>query len=479
MFAASAGAAADDRPAPEAKADRTFVWWIVAAMALALVVRLAYAIAFKWNNPVGGDAAYYHFQANALAQGLGFVDPWSWAWRKTGVFDGAEHPPLYTMFLAVPSVLGFDSVREHLVSGTILGSLGCGVIGFAGRAVAGARVGIIAAFIAAVYANLFMNDGLIVSETLTALLVAFVVWFVYRFWRTPSIGNAALLGVAAGLLTLTRAELVLYFPIVVLPLTLRARGLITRERVKLAVVAVVVAAIPVLPWVGYNLSRFNEPVTLSTGGDFTLANTYCDSTFYGERVGWWDLRCMGDRWSVPGDESEVSQHFRRQGLDYLSAHLDRFPVVVAARVARMWDIYAPIQKLNWDTVEQGRSPIAVAGLALAQFYVLVIVAIIGLVMLRRRKIIIYPLIGLAVTCTAAAMIAFGSTRYRVPAEIAIIIAASVAVAALLDRWFPSGRRATPPATSDEPAPPDGPASGDGTARDTEQPTPRAPEPAHT
>jgi hypothetical protein len=218
---------------------------------------------------------------------------------------------------------------------------------------------------------------------------------------------------------------------------------------------------------------------LSTGGDFTLANTYCDSTFYGERVGWWDLRCMGDRWSVPGDESEVSQHFRRQGLDYLSAHLDRFPVVVAARVARMWDIYAPIQKLNWDTVEQGRSPIAVAGLALAQFYVLVIVAIIGLVMLRRRKIIIYPLIGLAVTCTAAAMIAFGSTRYRVPAEIAIIIAASVAVAALLDRWFPSGRRATPPATSDEPAPPDGPASGDGTARDTEQPTPRAPEPAHT
>ena len=83
-------------------------------------------------------------------------------------------------------------------------------------------------------------------------------------------GNAALLGAAAGLLALTRAELVLYFPIVVLPLTLRARGLVTRDRVKCAVVAVVVAAIPVLPWVGYNLSRFNEPVTLSTGGDFTL-----------------------------------------------------------------------------------------------------------------------------------------------------------------------------------------------------------------
>jgi 4-amino-4-deoxy-L-arabinose transferase-like glycosyltransferase len=488
MFAASAeaaaehGVAAEDEPAPEAtkdRVDRTFVWWIVGAMALALVIRLAYAIAFKWNNPVGGDAAYYHFQANALAQGLGFVDPWSWAWRKTGVFDGAEHPPLYTIFLAVPSVLGFDTVREHLVSGTILGSLGCGVIGFAGRAVAGARAGIIAAFIAAVYANLFMNDGLIVSETMTALLVGFVVWFAYRFWRTPTMGNAALLGAAAGLLTLTRAELVLYFPIVVLPLALRARGLDTRERVKRAVVVVVVAAIPVLPWVGYNLSRFNEPVTLSTGGDFTLANTYCDSTFYGERTGWWDIRCMDDRWALPGDESEVSKHFRQEGLDYLSAHLDRFPVVVAVRVARMWDVYAPIQKLNWDTIEQGRSPTAVAGLALGQFYVLVIVAIVGLVMLRRRKVIIYPLIGLAVTCTAAAMIAFGSTRYRVPAEIAIIIAASVPLAALLDRWFPSGRSAAPPAAGEEPTPSDGPASGGGTAQEAEPTAPRAPEPAHT
>jgi hypothetical protein len=110
---------------------------------------------------------------------------------------------------------------------------------------------------------------------------------------------------------------------------------------------------------------------------------------------------------------------------------------------------------------------------------LVIVAIVGLVMLRRRKVIIYPLIGLAVTCTAAAMIAFGSTRYRVPAEIAIIIAASVPLAALLDRWFPSGRSAAPPAAGEEPTPSDGPASGGGTAQEAEPTAPRAPEPAHT
>ena len=34
------------------------------------------------------------------------------------------------------------------------------------------------------------------------------------------------------------------------------------------------------------------------------------------------------------------------------------------------------------------------------------------------------------------MIAFGNTRYRVPAEIALVIAAAVPCARLLDRWRP-------------------------------------------
>jgi Dolichyl-phosphate-mannose-protein mannosyltransferase len=434
---------------------RTFCYWMLGAMALGLVVRFAYAYGFKWDQPLalpgdhglGGDAGYYHFQANAIAQGLWFLDPWSWALRHTGVHAGAEHPPLYTLFLAIPSVLGFDTFREHEVAGVMLGSITCGAVGFAGRAVGGRRVGIVAAFLAAVYANLWINDALVMSETIAALLAALVIWFGYRFWRTPTLRWAALFGFACGLAALTRAEFIFFFPIVALPLAIRARGLDGRERLKRGGVIVLLAALPLVPWVGFNLVRFNNPVTLSTGGDFTLANTYCPSTFYGDRVGWWDLRCMGDRWSVPGDESDAAKHFRQQGLDYLDAHLARFPVVLAARVGRMWDVYDPIQKLRWDSFEQGRGPNTVTRIALAQYYALAVLAIVGLVMLRRRKVIIYPLIGLAVTCTIAAMIAFGSTRYRVPAEIAIVVAAAVPVSALLDRWFPR-RRGVPPTEAD-------------------------------
>lgn len=457
---------------------RTFCYWMLGAVALGLAVRLGYAVGWKWDQPIavlsdqiGGDAGYYHYQANALAKGLWFVDPWSYTLRGTGVHPGAEHPPLYTLFLSIPSFLGFDTFRQHMIAGTILGSFTCGVMGFAGRAVAGRRVGIVAAFVTAIYANLWVNDALVMSETITGVLCAFVLWFAYRFWREPSMKNALWFGFLAGLAALTRAEMVLFLPIVGLPLVIGAKSLVARERVKRGIAIAVLAAVPVLPWVAFNMVRFNNPVTLSTGGDFTFGNTYCDSTFYGERLGWWDLTCMDDRWKIEGDESDQGLHFRNEGLDYLGDHLDRFPVVVAARVGRMWEVYRPFQKLHWDSFEMGRNPFAVAQIGLAQFYVLFILAVVGLVMLKRRKTIIYPLIGMAIIVTFAAAITFGGTRYRIPADLAMVLAASVPLAALWDRWRPP--RGASPSTGEQPveggpisdAPDDATASLDDTSED--------------
>ena len=416
--------------------DRRFFAWLVGAMVLGLAVRLAYIYGLKWDVGPAGDPAYYHFQANALVEGLGFVDPWSWAVRQTGVRGGAEHPPLFSLFLAIPSSLGFDTFRQHVIASGILGTLTCGMIGIAGRAVAGARVGIIAAFVAAIYANLFFNDGLALSESITAFTVAFVVWFAYRFWRDPTMRNVALLGLACGFAALTRVEVALFLPIGAIPLALRAPALLRPEKLKRVAVLVLMAAIPIAPWVGYNLSRFEEPVFLSTGGDFTVGNTYCPSTFSGDRLGWWDNSCMANRWAIPGDESQVAAHFREDGLEYLKDNLERLPVVLAARVGRMWGVYRPFRTMDFDSFE-GRKPNEAVRVASAQYYVLAILAVAGLVLLRRRRITILPLVGLLVASTFGAMASSGITRYRVAAEVALVIAGAVAIAHLSQRWFPS------------------------------------------
>jgi len=450
MSATVAGVATADPSAPvpehsatnEAPEARRFWLWLALIVAVGLAVRLFYAIHFKWDQPVGGDAFFYHWQARLLLDGDFFVGPYEF--KAFGrLRPNAEHPPLYTLFLGIPTALGFVSFRAHMLASCLLGTVTVGVVGIAGRRIAGARVGLVAAALAAVYAHLWFNDGLVVSETIAQLLVALVVLTAYRFWQTPSTGNAVWLGVTCGFAALTRAELVFYIPIVVIPLVLMVRGLATRARVERLAAVLVVAAIPVLGWVSYNYVRLDSPV-FSTGGDYTLANANCDSTYYGDRLGYWDLTCMRNRWKIPGNDAEVAREFRRDGLDYIEGHLTRLPVVLAARVGLMWDVYNPIQKLRWDAYEQGRGPTNLTRIGLAQYYVLALLAIVGFVMLRRRRVLILPLIGLIVTSTLAAMLALGATRYRSPAEIAIVLTAAVPIAALWDRWRPAGT--TSPAT---------------------------------
>ena len=232
-----------------------------------------------------------------------------------------------------------------------------------------------------------------------------------------------------------------------------------RQRVERLGVMALLVALPVLPWVAFNMVRFDHAVTLDTGGEFTLANTNCAGTYYGPNIGWWDANCLVNRYKQKGDESSVALHYEHQGLNYLEGHLSRLPVVLAARVGRLWGLYAPIQQLPKEDFEQGRGPRTITKLALAQYYALAILAIAGLVMLRRRKVIIYPLVSLVVIATVAALLAFGATRYRVPAEIAIVVAAAVPLTALLDRL---GDAMRPPQLSGGPpeSGPDRPGSTD-------------------
>ena len=431
--------------------SRRFYAWLVAAWVTGLAVRLFYALHYKWNQTIYGDAAYFFYQARAISEGHWFVDALRWHWLHQGFHQGAEHPPLYTLFLTIPDLLGFGTFREAMIASVLLGSLTVIAVGFLAREVAGWKVGVVAAFLAAIYANLWINDALVVSETVAALAIVLFILYVYKFWKQPTWRNAAWFGFLGGLTVLTRAEFVFLVPILGLILALTARTLSTRKRLERLGVMALLVALPVMPWVGYNLARFDHPVTLDTGGEFTLANTNCAGTYYGPDLGWWDFTCLSNRYKQKGDESTVALHYEHQGLTYAEHHLSRLPIVMAARVGRMWGLFRPIQQLPKEDFEQGRGPRTITKLALVEYYALAILAIGGLVMLRRRKVIIYPLVSLAIIATVAAMLAFGATRYRVPAEIAIVVAAAVPLMAFFEY---AAEQLRPPQLSTGPPGPD-------------------------
>ena len=62
-------------------------------------------------------------------------------------------------------------------------------IGYLGRRVAGARVGLLAAGVAAVYPVLIGADAALLTESLFGLCVAVTLWIAYRMWDQPTYGR--------------------------------------------------------------------------------------------------------------------------------------------------------------------------------------------------------------------------------------------------------------------------------------------------
>jgi 4-amino-4-deoxy-L-arabinose transferase-like glycosyltransferase len=437
-----------DAFAPE---HRGFLRGLLVVSVLAALVRVANVL---WWRPttsrpgylgyfLSGDSAYYHWQANALAEGQWFVDPGRWLLDGKSVASAA-HPPLYSLYLSLWSRIGVDTVTGHRLASSVLGILAVALIGLLAFRLAGPLAGILAATIAALYPQLWINDGMLLSETVAVLAMVCALHALYSFWARPTLRTAIVVGLACGIATLARNEQLLLFPVVVIPLALMTRTLEWRARVKLAAVACVVGALVLAPWVIFNIGRFEEFTTTSSSTGSVLSAASCDEVYYGSSIGYWGF-CFDGPWPT-GDESERDLVVRNDAVDYIKAHKSQVPLVVLARIGRMWNVFRPGQTtfFGWSIEGNGRVP---SYLGLFSFYLLVPFAVYGFVVNRRRRITILPLLAAPVIVTLAAAITFGVTRYRAPAEVSIVVAAAIGVAAIVER---RRRRAPSPVPDDAP-----------------------------
>ncbi len=427
-------------------------------MALGLAVRLVYIKVHTQDIGNVSDPYYYHGGANLLVDGKGFPDPFQLA-VENRTLPGAYHPPGYLLALALGSLAGFKSLLAHQVWSALLGTATVGVTGLATRRIAGTSAGIIAAGVAAVYPNFWFSDGLVMSETLVLLTMASTFVLAYRFRENPGVGRALALGVGIGILALTRTEALLLLVLLGVPLvlSLHADGMGWRRRVGLLAVTGATTLALISPWVLYNLSRFEEPVYLSVS-DHTLLAGNCPDVYDGALIGWWTVSCVlelncpdpADRQSQrgfirclikvdpDGDASTTGPGYRDAAIDNIRANKDRLPSVVFAREGRTWGFYNPRQGIDLDRLST-REP-ELSRLALGMYYALAVGTVAGVVVLRRRRIPVLPLLAPIISVALTVSVTFGETRYRALAEVSLVVLSAVAVDAALRAL---GRRRAP------------------------------------
>jgi hypothetical protein len=405
------------------------------------------------NRTPGGDAYYYNNAANLLVKGLGFINPFLYIPHNAHhEVQTASWPPLFVFVLAAASVIGFKSFFAHRIWCCILGAIAVVACGSAGREVGGRRVGLVVAFLAAVYPNLWMSDELALSESISPLLVGLVLWTAYRLWRRPTLPRAAALGAAIAFSALARDELSLLFFFILVPIALLARGQAWRHRLGILVVGGLVAGCIVGPWVGYNMSRFKDPVYISDGFGITLASANCNQTFYGPLTGYWSFQCALKTPTNPHvDESVQGVEAQNYALHYIRTHKNRLLAVEAARLGRAFAFFHPIQQIGLDSLIETR-PYRWALTGLWMYYALFGLSIGGVIVLLRRKVPVYPLLAVGVNVVLSVLVTFGQTRYRTPFEVTLVILAGVQLEWI---WGKLRRSASDPTDDD----------GNGTADD--------------
>ena len=149
------------------------------------------------------------------------------------------------------------------------------------------RAGIAAGILAALYPNLWMNDGLVMSESVALAFLVTASWLAWRALRQWEGGPRALrswwsAGAVFGLAALTRSEIALIAVVVVAWCTWRERRCgAWRALVALGLVA--------LPWVAYNTVRFDRQFLLTTNEGGALLGSNCDATWEGIHLGGWSI----------------------------------------------------------------------------------------------------------------------------------------------------------------------------------------------
>jgi 4-amino-4-deoxy-L-arabinose transferase-like glycosyltransferase len=413
---------------------RRFRVSLATIVVLGLALRLTYVIVQR-DQPPSADGSYYLAAANLLADGKGFINPVSYLIR--GISGAAaQHPPAWTVLLAFPSVLGIESQLQHQIFACLVGAATVVVMGFAGRRLAGARAGLIAAAVAALYPYFWLYERALWSETLVLLLVAVAVLLAVEFSEHPRFWSIAALGAVCGLLTLTRAEEILLVPLLLVPLVLLLRATPWRDRLRLLAVGVGATVVVITPWVAYNMSRFDDPVFITTtfGKNLQIAN--CDSTYHGELLGYFDDRCappqLVRRLTPPGGDASTSDAaLRRRAVDYIDAHRGRAAVVALVREARAFGLYRPFQQMHLDT-RRGNS-LWVTRAGFFAYWVLAATAVFGAYVLRRRGRSLLPLLPFVATVVISIAVTFGFTRFRATAEVPIVLLAAVGIDAVLRR----------------------------------------------
>ena len=436
---------------------------LLIVMAVGLILRLGLLFVF-WDEPltIGDEIHYQRLAENILNH------------HEFSYEEGQPHslrPPFYPFFLsAVYFLTGGPSPNAVRIVQIFL-SLGIMIVVYLfGKNAFDARIGILAAFIFAVYPSFIFFTHLLLSELLFTLFLLLFVYLFFKFLKEDSTGaeqstfpNAKgfpysnfslssnkniritfLTGLLLGLGALTRSGLFPFLFVAIIFVFFVCRGILF-ERIKWVCALSLGFVLVVSPWTVRNYILFKDLVLIDTIGGMNL---YLGNYEHTElHRAWAAIELTGDKAWFYGHEKVLSEMNEAQkhkwainkAKEFILNHKWLTVKRALVKAANFWglerEVIGPIIKGKWARLNKPSYLVVITFLIFSTYGLVLVCSVFGLLFhLKFRNKGILLCVVLILFFTGMHAVVYGHSRYHLPLMPLLAIFASWAIMNIRIIW---------------------------------------------
>jgi 4-amino-4-deoxy-L-arabinose transferase-like glycosyltransferase len=411
--------------------ERLAGWWgaqapsgqerlfLLGAIVLGLVVQVAYVIAMR-HVALAGDEPEYVSEGRLIAQGHLFYTALPYGILHAGAWKAPLYPAwvglIYAIFGAHPMIVKLLQVPIGVATIPLTWLLA--------RRLFSGRVALAAAVVVAVYPLAWQYTGLLYPEALATPL--YVLLLIFALTGRPTMGRAIGIGLLMGVALLLRPTSEFLFLGFLIAWSLRVGW---RRGIGFTALSIVLAALVVAPWTIRNAIVMHGfiPISMQDAAAYGTFNAQSanDATFpYAWRDDPPSVRHLFNP-SHPLPDPTLRSRLDSVAFHYIEHHPVSVPLAFFWNgLSRLWDIRHQSHALA-EVPYEGRSR-TLTEVGLDMYYVLFVLALVGLWRARRRRWLVLGVLGLALGASIVFTVDSG-TRYRAPLEPLIVVLACAGV----------------------------------------------------
>ena len=237
---------------------------IAIAAVVGLVLRLIFGLVYWVDKPLTRDEQEYLALADSLAEGRGLTYPQP----ATGNTTEIGRAPGYPAFLAIigaGTAAATSTPISVKVAQSVVGALTICLLALTATQAAGARAGVVAAWLAAIYPPLVWIPSYVFSESLYSLLAIATALTLQSSMtdRKDAAARAFVAGILSGTAVLVRPALLFLLP-------LAALWLLWRRAPRHLIALIGGSLLVITPWTVRNLRTYDRFVLVASEGGVTF-----------------------------------------------------------------------------------------------------------------------------------------------------------------------------------------------------------------